>query len=125
MLNNIYRISKLTGDYKIRKHAEKQLKAFSGTVNDNYVSSTFYLCGVLYDIHSNSEIVISGEKEEESTKEFIEKINSSFLPFTTTFLVEDNKEYKKINDKTTVYVCEENSCKPPINSILDFDKYIH
>src|SRR5699024_1236439 len=74
-----------------------------------------------------NEVVIIGD-EDDSVRQEAVAIIDELHPINLSVLVAENaaefkdiapfaSNYKKINDKTTIYVCENFSCKQPTNDM--------
>jgi len=123
------KLSKLIGSDDLRDKAVKIFEAFGGTVKRSPSSYSYLMCGLLFDIEPTKTITVVGEREDSVTKEMINEYNNRYMPFSTIVLndgaeiqgqIPSLKGYEKIKDKTTAYVCENFSCKEPVNEIKKF-----
>jgi uncharacterized protein YyaL (SSP411 family) len=105
-------------------------KAFSDELNNMPSGYTQFMVGNDFAIGPSFEIVIVGEKNSSDTKSIIHEINSCYLPSRVIILKENNskdllieklapfiKDYTKINNKTTIYICKNQKCEMPTTSI--------
>ncbi|WP_138202930.1 hypothetical protein [Haloimpatiens lingqiaonensis] len=107
-------------------------KCFGGKVNSNPSLYNFFNMAIMYAKEGGREIVICGQKEDKDVKDILGEINKRFLPFTSTIVYDGNeeisniisyiKDYNKINNKVTTYVCKNNSCSRGMNSLAEFVK---
>ena len=78
-----------------------------------------------YSLSKPRQIVIAGEHGSAATQELLREVHRHFLPNRILlladgdpFLVEKLKALrgmKRLDDKTTAYVCENFSCQAPVN----------
>ena len=122
---NFIRLSRLTGNSELEEFAQRQFKAFIATVANAPYAYSFYMSSLLYSAVKTKEVIITGDSEDEKTKEMIKCVQSTPNPFINSILYTDKygelkniityiENYKTIDDKATAYVCEGFSCKPPI-----------
>jgi uncharacterized protein YyaL (SSP411 family) len=132
---NFLRLGRISGDITLENKAEQALKLFYGRVKEQPVAYTFFLSAALTYFHPGQEIVIVGDRKDPDSKAFLDKINHSYLPRTLVLFKEDEQtaflegipyvqEMKKINDRATVYLCENNTCLPPISNLDEFNSKI-
>lgn len=124
------KLAALTGETKYTEYLEKMYHIFYDEVSKYPYSSTFFLQALLFTEYPSKEVVVLGEAED--TSNFVNKLNENFLP-NIVFLVGTSSEqlvsiapfveqYKKINEKLTIYICENFSCQKPTN---DFNEAIN
>ncbi|MGQ3684292.1 MAG: thioredoxin domain-containing protein [Candidatus Loosdrechtia sp.] len=131
-LLNILRLEHMTGNTDLGKIAEQLIETFGGTVNQFPSGYTQFLCGLDFGLGPVKEIVIAGEPESDDTRQILQEIRKRFLPGKVLLLhpeknrsiekiAEFVKEQKCLDNKATVYLCENRACKAPTN---DLDKII-
>ncbi len=134
-LMNLIRLSRIIGDISLEEKAEQGIKLFSGKVKEHPAAYSFFLTSALNYFHPGQEIVIVGDKEDPDSLSFLDKINGSFMPRALVMFKENEhnefmdkipflQEMKKVNDQATVYLCENNACLPPINTLEQFDQQV-
>lgn len=113
MALNLVKLAAITKDNKIEKITQEQLE-FIGSYAKNYPAGfSFYLIALSTYLYPSKEVVCVLKKSSDK-----EKLKGKFAFDTCVKIIEEaNEEYKLINDKTTFYVCEDRSCKPPTNEI--------
>ncbi|MBF8275234.1 MAG: hypothetical protein HW390_307 [Candidatus Brocadiaceae bacterium] len=123
-LLNILRLGHITGNPDLLKIAERLTSAFSDTINQYPSGYTHFLCGFDFAHGTTKDIVVAGAPGRDDTKQILREVWSRFIPRKTLIVsssadksIEDVAERVKaqgmINNKATVYVCENNTCKPP------------
>lgn len=130
---NLIKLSKITGDNSLGEKAYKMFQGFGGNIKESLQSHSIFLISYMNYIKPSRQIVIASEKEDRLFKEMIKEVNKRFMPFTIILLNDGNlenivpfiKDEKKIDNKTTAYICENFSCNKPVYNIEDFIKLIN
>ena len=108
--------------------ATKIIANFADTINQYPSGYTQFLCGLDFAIGPAKEIIIAGEPDNPDTKRVLSEIWKRFIPGKILLLHSERdktieeiagfvKEQKPIDGKTTVYICENYTCKTPTNNI--------
>lgn len=124
---NLLRLSKLTGNIVLEEEANNQLKAASERLYGGSVNYAFMMCAVDFSLRKTKELLIVNE--ENNLEEFKDYLKTKST-FDLTIIVKDKenkiekvipyaKDYKAIDNKTTYYLCEGNTCLLGQN---DFEK---
>ncbi|OFI06103.1 glycosyl hydrolase family 76 [Clostridium acetireducens DSM 10703] len=131
---NMVNLSKFTNDLDLEDKINKQFFAFGEEINKNPLGYSNFVIAFMSYYESIKQIVITGNKEDADTKAILEKVNSKYNPFSIIILNDESselfkvnsflKEQKKVNNKTTIYICENFSCKSPVNNIDELDKLL-
>ncbi|HOR86670.1 MAG TPA: hypothetical protein PLL98_09310, partial [Bacillota bacterium] len=134
---NFLRQGRLTGNSDLEEKAYMQLKAFGALINNHPTGYTYMLMTLLYVNSKSQEIVIAGDREEQNARRMLELINKSFQPFTVvvfkdaaalkagiTDIAPYTKEQIMIDDKATVYICENYACRAPVTNLQEFKDII-
>jgi uncharacterized protein YyaL (SSP411 family) len=128
---NLIKLGKITANPDYSELAKKQLNAFSDKVKSSLPGSTMFLSALDFDLGPSTEIILVGDPFDKESSELLELINSMFIP--NKVVIQKNKSnsdelekianytssYNQLEDKLTVYVCENYNCKLPVNSIED------
>nr|WP_330400340.1 thioredoxin domain-containing protein [Tepidibacter mesophilus] len=132
---NMLRLAKLTGNAELEEKAMLQFNVFSGKVQENPSSYSYFIIAFLFANIATKEVIIAGDRGNKDTQNMLRNINDSFLPFTTFILNDENPElYNQvpfiknqgmIDDKTTAYVCEDFSCNKPTSDVEHFIKLLN
>jgi len=133
----LLKLGQLTTDSKYTQRGQKILDAFSSQLRQSPFSLTEMLLAVDFYIGPRQEIVIAGNASSEDTSKIIKTIYSAFLPNSVILLHEPSKQGEKIesvaaflesqnmiDNKATVYFCENYTCKKPINDFNKFKKLL-
>lgn len=130
-LMNLIKLSKITRDSDLTKFVDMQIKAFSEEIKDSPHAYTQFLYSLDFYLSSPCEVILVGRKDEIQKTAMVKEINSFYKPNKIVIFKDiDNlseiestlnylKDYKELNSKTTVYICENFACREPVNSIED------
>ncbi|KXK31903.1 MAG: hypothetical protein UZ01_00692 [Candidatus Brocadia sinica] len=127
-LFNMLRLGRVTGNPGLGKMADQIMKAFGETINQYPSGYTQFMCALDFALGPTKEIVIAGEPDQKDTQQILQEIGKRFLPRKVLLLnsLKDKslgeiagfvKEQKPIENKATVYICENYACKAPANEI--------
>lgn len=129
-LVNLLRLSLLTGDENMSAIAEKQIQAYAGRAGDLPLGFTHFLIGLDFFLGPTREVVIAGKAGEPGVKKMLREMQHRFLPETVTIfhpegqidnkiekLVPGVKEQHSINNLATAYICQNNTCRPPVTDL--------
>jgi uncharacterized protein len=134
---NFLRLGRLTGDADLEDKAYEQLNTFGGMVEGYPMGHTHMLMALLFVNSRASEIVIVGNREDQSGGRMLEMVNNHFLPFTVVVFKDEEAvaagltsiaAYTEgqimIEDKATAYVCENFSCRAPVTDLRELESII-
>ena len=131
---NMLRLARLSASSELEKQAYGQFEVFAFKVKTIESAHAYFMTALLYSIVPGKDIIIVGEKQSNDTKAMIKEINSNYLPFATVVINagEDklnaiNPEliaHKSLEGKSTAYICENFTCKEPVNDLQKFIEYI-
>ncbi|CBI45021.1 hypothetical protein YyaL2 [Bacillus amyloliquefaciens DSM 7] len=123
----LLRLGRLTGDVSLIEKAEAMFSVFKREIEAYPSSSAFFMQSVLAHIMPQKEIVVFGSKDDPDRKWFIEALQEHFTPAYTILAAENPEElagisdfaagYEMIDGKTTVYICENFTCRRPTTDI--------
>ena len=122
---NLTRLATMTGEKKWEEMTEKEFEFFAPQIKKQPVAYTHFLSALMMAKNPPRQLVITGQRERETTREMLEIVNKEFLPFTASlFYSPEKKRLKKIipvleerelaTEKTTALICQDYSCLPPI-----------
>jgi uncharacterized protein YyaL (SSP411 family) len=116
-LLNMLRLSLLTGNMKYGELANQLIKVFSEEVKSSSIVHAFMLVGVDFSVGPIYNIILVGDPEEESLQKMCSVLKSGYSPKKVISLrqPEAGLGYKKIEGKTTAYVCRGQTCIVPTN----------
>lgn len=124
------RLSRLFGDSFLEEKVNQLFSAFASQIKLHPSGYTFILQSLLTAHMKMKEVVVLSEEDSA----FIQSLQPDFYP-EVTFLVGKNSEeiaefapfatdYKKLNNQTTYYVCENFVCHPPVNDEKQAMQYV-
>lgn len=115
MTYNLVRLSFLTGDTKLSDILQRQIQYMTSQAADYPSNYSFFTLSLLTLRFDTTKIVCSLVNDGGSDLAGIK----NNLPKNVNIIISENgsKDYPLINNKTTYYVCEDNKCLPPSNSL--------
>ncbi|MEN8258723.1 MAG: thioredoxin domain-containing protein [Thermodesulfobacteriota bacterium] len=129
---NLLRLAQITDNKKWHQQAEGILAFFANGLMDQPFARPAMAAAYDFCRQKPRQIIIAGKPGAADTKELLKTINNSYLP-TTLVLLADNGPNQRfleknmpfmefmtaIDGKATAYVCENFSCKAPLNSVAE------
>ncbi|WP_236838704.1 thioredoxin domain-containing protein [Caldalkalibacillus salinus] len=134
MALNLVRQFHLTGDPVVRKYMDEQLALYTDSVYHYPAGYTFYLCALQMVLSGPEEIVLVEGENKEHYQEALTSITQSFSPFSVLVqktkakkasldqLTEMHKDKLSMDNKVTLYLCQNFSCQTPIVSVENIQK---
>ena len=124
---NFLRLGRMTGATDLEEKAEQLTANFSREVTTQPIGYTQFLSALEFMLGPTQEIVIAGDLGLDSTKDMVRVVRGRFLPNKVVLLNQNGPDGKRlealspfagkmhpINQKSTVYVCEQYACKVPV-----------
>jgi hypothetical protein len=126
---NLQRLARLTGENTFEDYATELLGIFSEEVQAGPIAHTFMLVGLDFALGPAYNVVLVGEHAEEGLKLMLQELRKNYLPNLTLLIRKPDQVsipggYEKIGDKATAYVCRNQTCMPPTNSIDKMLEYL-
>ena len=122
----LLRLSLLTGDADYARRAVTVLRLTAGAIQRHPSAFGRVLCALDFHLSSPKEIVILGEPKSETTTALKDEVWTNFLPNKVVVQVSLDKARERetmpllqgrtlLNNQATAFVCEQYSCKQPVN----------
>lgn len=123
----LLRLAKLTGDFTLEEKVQQIFRVFSKDIHDYPNGHAMMLQSVMLSQQAMKEIVIVMDDETKEVVDFIQHIQENFHPEISLMAVKRNEQaklseiapfiedYAMINEKPTIYVCENFQCNQPTN----------
>ncbi|MBU5467845.1 thioredoxin domain-containing protein [Virgibacillus sp. MSJ-26] len=121
------RLAYLTGETDYLDKVETMYFSFYEDINRQASAAAFFMQSLLLTENKTREIVIIGAKDDPDHTKLLDSLQSEFLPGTVILVGEsamDFKniapfatEYEQLEQKTTVYICENFACQQPTTDI--------
>lgn len=137
MLLNLLKLARITGDPSLQQEAERSSVFFGDRVERTPVNYTQFLSALDFAFGPGREIVIAGERGEETTERMLAFIQTTYHPRTINLfrpVVEENplltrlapftKELTALAGKTTAYVCQNYRCSLPTTDWVRFQQLV-
>lgn len=133
---NLLKLARLTGNHTLEEKAHEVQKCFSATIKKHPAGYTQFLQAVDFGLGPTTEIVIVGSLSDNKTKEFVNYLNTIYIPNSVLLLKTEankeeladispfTKELNQINGSAAVYICENFICNLPVTNITDLANII-
>ncbi len=121
-LQNMLRLTHLTGDLDLEKDARDLSRAAFAAAGDQPAGHTMLLCALDYALGPIHEIALVGGADDSGIIEMLRAIRSRFLPNKAVVLVSSQeigrtvpfaKDLVRLEGKATAYVCSDYVCQLP------------
>ena len=122
---NLLRLAQIRGDETLRVRAEKTIAAFSVTLTRVPSAMPQMLVALDASLSKPRQIVIAGARDAIGTRALLREVHQHYAPNRILLLADGEpflaeklealREIKKIDDKSTAYVCENFVCQAPVN----------
>jgi len=132
-LLDLLRLAHLTDRAEYREAAERTLRALAPKMATQPVAVPQMLVALDYSMAAKREIVIAGGTGTELTRAFLREVQSRFLPYTVTLLLDSDETraslaplfpassgMRQIGSQPTAYVCQDYTCQLPVHGVSKF-----
>ncbi|MBD3182121.1 DUF255 domain-containing protein [Candidatus Poribacteria bacterium] len=130
---NLLRLSRFTGDQDLAMKAEGIFRLFTDQMENSPNFSSDMICALDFFLSKGREIVITGNTKLEKTPKFIGAIHQHYTPNSILIFFDPEIHDQKLAEtmpilesrtspskKTLAYICEDYTCKTPINELQSF-----
>jgi uncharacterized protein YyaL (SSP411 family) len=134
---NLILLSRITGNSKYEEMAHEIIQYFSKDVSRYPIGYTHLLSAFDFAIGPSYEIILFEGDNKSEARKFINEIRENYLPNKILIKISDENEkksmiklcpyidkYKLIENKTTLYLCENYQCKKPITDSNQLKKLL-
>ena len=130
-LLDLFRLARLSGDLFFESYAQKLLNAFAEEVKSQPLGHSFMLVGLEFALGPTFNIVLVGEPSDKEMVNMLSAIRKNYLPNLAVKILSPRDKmpiggigYEKIDGKPTAYVCRDQTCMPPTNSVEKIIEYL-
>ncbi|WP_369596381.1 thioredoxin domain-containing protein [Bacillus subtilis] len=123
----LLRLGQVTGDSSLIEKAETMFSVFKPDIDAYPSGHAFFMQSVLRHLMPKKEIVIFGSADDPARKQIITELQKAFKPNDSILVAEHPDQckdiapfaadYRIIDGKTTVYICENFACQQPTTNI--------
>ncbi len=121
---NLLHLGRLSGESSFEVYANRLLKSFSEEIKMQPLGHTFMLLGLEFALGPTFNIVLVGDPADKDVLAMLAALRKNYFPNLTVTMNTPEKAkssteivYEKIENKTTAYVCRDQTCMPPTNSV--------
>ncbi|MBI1858117.1 MAG: thioredoxin domain-containing protein [Candidatus Melainabacteria bacterium] len=126
-LYNLARLAKYFNNLEYADIANKALSAFGAEAKEHPIGFMMFMVALEFLLNKSQEVVIVGDSDDKNIKEILNIVSESYKPNCVKLFVDTKrksnisnpmlKDYKMLNNKPTIYICENYACKEPITDI--------
>ena len=121
---------------KFYEDAQRIFKSFAPQIKQAGISFSAMLGSLHFSFSKAKEIVISGRRGEKKTELLLAELRREYHPNIVVSFLENGKDSETekiipltsgrsmVNDLATAYVCEDKSCKMPVQSVGELRKLL-
>ena len=121
---------------KFYEDAQRIFHSFAPQMEQAGISFAAMLGGLHFSLSKAKEIVISGRRGEKKTELLLDELRREYHPNIVVSFLENGEDIETekiipltsgrsmVNDMATVYVCEDKSCKMPVQSVEELRKLL-
>jgi uncharacterized protein YyaL (SSP411 family) len=126
---NLLRLAQFRDEKRWREQAEKTINAFSPQISHFPSTMPQMLVALDFSLSKPRQIVVAGKRESKETRALLTEVHQHFMPNKTLLLADggDGQKYlekkiealramKPVDGRSAAYVCENFTCKAPVNS---------
>lgn len=131
----LQKLADISQNQKYEAIVEKTFKEFSGSISNYPEANSQFLTALLYHFGRHRILLISENPDDHNNNKIIKSINKKLLQDGFILYKEkDNTEIEKIyksaknqqpvEDKTEVFICDKDACRPSLKGIEEIESYI-
>lgn len=126
---NLLKLSALCGKDEWYDLAGSSLKAFSGKIEKMPYAMPQMLIALDWYLHKPKQIIIAGKNNDETAYRMKQELFSRFIPDKIVVMLQPDAAASSVTfaskivkpaDTTRAYICENFTCKLPVNNVKDF-----
>ena len=132
---NLLRLGRITGRTNWEKMADQLHKLFASDIQQSLTGFGAALQGIAFATGKPQEIIIAGNREDQSTQQMLQSISSHYLPHTICILNHPHSDllhqlipflgdFKMKEDTATAYVCQNYSCQQPTTKLSEVERLL-
>lgn len=130
MLWNLIRLSHLTGNHNLEEKAELLVNAFYQKAKRNPSAYTQFLVGLQAVLYQYYDLIIIGNNDDKELIKILDFLKNNYINNLSLLLIPPDERsnnyrefakrvnyinnYKQVEDKVTIYFCEDYTCKLPV-----------
>lgn len=126
---NLLRLAALCGKNEWYAHAEKSLKFFKGKLQKMPYAMPQMLTAIDWYLHKPKQIIIAGNINDEIANNMKQELFRRYIPDKVTVIISPQDSVNSVTfarqvvhntNETKAYICENYSCKLPVDNTKDF-----
>ncbi len=134
---NLLRLAQIRDSDAWRKEGEKTIQTFAGVLTRMPSAMPQMLVALDFSLTKPSQIVIAGKHDADDTRALLREVHRHYLPRAILLLADEGagqkylgekleaiREMKTVEGKASAYVCENFTCKAPVQSASELAKLL-
>jgi uncharacterized protein len=137
---NLLRLARSTGNEVFRRSAVRTLELFASRLLTAPATVPQMIVAYMASVAKSEQVIVVGDRRSPETREFLHAIRRRFLPDTLVVLLPDDPEaperrllskwlpalanMRALDGKTTAYVCQDFTCRLPVNEVERLDELL-
>jgi len=135
---NLLRLSFLTGNHELEEKADLIGRVFTEKIKVNPVAYTFYMIAADFALGPSYSLIIAGDSGTKDTIKLLKLIKEEYIPHKVIIHRNTAQElpdmdnisnyiqfFIKLEDRATVYICINKTCKPPTSDPKKMLEYLN
>lgn len=121
------RLGFLTGDKRYQDMVDDMHHTFFQDIRQDVIGSPMFLESIFLMDMPTKEVVIIGKENDPNRMQLLEQLREEYLPHVSVLAAENASDFQAIapfastseqmENKTTIYICKDNSCQEPTTDI--------
>ncbi len=132
MVLNQMRLASLTGSEEYAKQAEHNAMALALEANRSPHNCSMLLNALMFASFPAWEINVVGTMDDVNTTNMLKMLSGAFCPFKSLRFYDAasgkkpmNESLSMVNDTCTVYICRNQTCREPVNSLTEVARILN
>lgn len=127
---NMLRLGVITADSTLTDKAVKSLELFYNDLDKAPFSSPQMLFALYFYMKGATEIILSGDRDDDDFKKMLKKVNTTYIPNKVIIYADEHagsispflENIVEKGDGNKVYICKDYKCDLPINNSEELEK---
>jgi uncharacterized protein YyaL (SSP411 family) len=131
----LLRLFSFTREQRYHEQAEQLFRLFRNVMEHNAYGSSAMLCALDWHLTTPQEIVVVGTRGDAITESLLATVHRRYLPNRTVLVVDASRRAGEsdlalavgktsVNGQPTAYVCQRQTCSPPVTESHQLDLVI-
>ena len=133
-IHNLLRLDRLLNRPDFREKVETTIDVYYHQIEHSPSGSAQMLCELDFLLSTPKEIAIAGQRESEDTQTALTAVHSRYIPNKVLALASDGEDVSdlipllegktQVDNKATIYVCENYTCQAPTTDVEELGELL-